>query len=187
MFEAMLEDRIAQSVDDGKVDPKLDVVVEAGVGLKFEPRVDVKVEVELDVKVEPAMNVKIKARLKVMKDPMSSSLSVRKSHSTLGDYCPTFCEGKRYRFVPEQTLQHYMEESRDIRCTILNYNMIPAPGYGIVFTIETHGSIENQEVYEITLSNIPTCTCLGFISMKGPAPENGRKKWILYKHLYFVL
>ena len=65
--------------------------------------------------------------------------------------------------------------------------MVPEPGYGIIFTVETPCSIENQEVYQITLSNFPTCTCLGFVSMKGAALENGWKKWILCKHLYCVL
>ena len=91
--------------------------------------------------------------------------------------------------MPEPTVQHYkkMEESKDISCIIHNFTMVPEPGYGIIFTVETPRSIENQEVYQVTLSNFPACTCLGFVSMKGVALGNRRKKWILYKHLYYVL
>ena len=80
-----------------------------------------------------------------------------------------------------------MEDSRDISCIIRNFSIVREPGYGMIFTMETPRSIENQEVYQVTLSNFPAYTCLGFISIKGAALGNGRKKWILCKHLYYVL
>ena len=60
-----------------------------------------------------------------------------------------------------------MEESRDISCIIRNFTMVPEHGYGIIFTIETPCSIENQEVYQVTMSNFLACTCLGFIYHEG--------------------
>ena len=159
----------------------MDVKVERGVDVKVERSMDLMVsDRRVDVKVESGVDVK---------EPISASLSAQESRSSTGDYCPTFREGKCYRFVLKPTLQRYkkMEESKDIRCTILNFIMVPACGYGIVFIVRTFGSIENQKVYQLTLSNFPACTCLGFVSMKGAPLGNGRKKWILCKHLYFVL
>ena len=65
--------------------------------------------------------------------------------------------------------------------------MVLTPGYGIVYTIEIRRSIEKQKVYQVILSNFPACTCVEFVSMKEASLKNGRKKWILYKHLYFIL
>ena len=124
-------------------------------------------------KVEPGEDViKDEPGMDVMTEPKSSPLSAQRSRSPAGE-----C----YRFVHEPTIQHYkkMEDSRDISCIIRNFTMVPEPGYGVIFTVETPRSIENQEVYQVTLSNFPACTCLGFVSMKGAALGNGRKKWIL--------
>ena len=158
VLEAMLEDRQTPVLDGAKVEPGEDFI-----------------------KDEPGMDV--------MTKPKSCPLSAQRSRSPAGDYRPTFRDGKRYRFVPEPTIQHYkkIEDSRDISCIIRNFTMIPEPGYGVIFTVETPRSIENQEVYQVTLSNFPACICLGFVFVKGAALGNGRKKWILCKHFYYVL
>ena len=158
VLEAMLEDRQTPVLNVAKVEPEEDV-------LKDEPGVD------------------------VMNEAKSCPLSAQRSRLPAGNYRPTFRDGKRYRFVPKPTIQHYkkMEDSRDISCIIRNFTMVPEPGYGVIFSVETPRSIENQEVYQVTLSNFLACTCLGFVSMKGAALGNGQKKWILCKHLYYVL
>ena len=131
--------------------------------------------------------VKIKPRVDVKK-PNSFPLSIWKSLSISGDYRLIFREGKRYQFVPKPTVQYKkMEEFRDIHCTILSFTLVLILGYDIVFIVETPSSIENQEMYQVTLSDFSACTCLGFVSIKGAALGNGRKKWIICKHLYFVL
>ena len=83
---------------------------------------------------------------------------------------------------------HYlkMESSRAIECIVLKSMMVPEPGVGVVFTIITPGSI-SKELYEVTVSNFPSCTCRGFRYMCASALGNPSKKWILCKHLYLIL
>ena len=179
------------------IELKVKMMVELGVDVKVKREVDVIIVSEVDVKVEHlvylmvndrGVDVKVESEVYV-KESIYASLSARKSHSSTGDYRPTFCKGKHYQFVPEPILQHYkkMKESKDICCTVLSLTMVPVTVYGILFIVRTPSSIENQEVYQVTLSDFLACTCLGFVSMKEVVLGNGRKKWILCKHLYFVL
>ena len=80
-----------------------------------------------------------------------------------------------------------MESSSSIECTILKSMKVPKPGYGIVFTVITLGSISKKVLYEVSISDFPACTCRGFRYMCAYALGNPSKKWILCKHLYFIL
>ena len=65
--------------------------------------------------------------------------------------------------------------------------MVPESGYGVVFIVITPGSISKKELYEVTISDFLSCTCRGFQYMCASALGNLSKKWILCKHLYFIL
>ena len=80
-----------------------------------------------------------------------------------------------------------MESSKSIDCTILKSLKVPEPGLGVTFSVITPGSIAKKECYEVTISTFPACTCKGFRYMCSFALGNPSKKWILCKHLYFVL
>ena len=92
-------------------------------------------------------------------------------------------------FVPLPSSNHLlkMESSKVIDCTVLKSMLVPDPGYGVVFTLHTLGSILKKELYEVTVSNFPACTCRGFRYMCTSALGNPTKKWILCKHLSFIL
>jgi hypothetical protein len=108
---------------------------------------------------------------------------------TSGDIRPTVREGKSFRFVPQPSPEHFarMDRAKNIECTIVKYLKVPSPGYGIVYTVHTPGSISKQQLYEVTIGDYPACSCIDFISMKASALGNGKKKWICCKHLYFIL
>ena len=80
-----------------------------------------------------------------------------------------------------------MESSKSIDCTVLKLLRMHVPGYEIIFIVVTLGSILKKELYEVTISNFLACTCRGFWYMCSSASRNSKKKWILYKHLYFIL
>ena len=66
-------------------------------------------------------------------------------NSTLnGDKRPTMRDGKPFRFVSQPSREHLkkMEENRSISCTIMKYMKAPVPGYGVVITICTLGSLD---------------------------------------------
>ena len=69
-----------------------------------------------------------------------------------------------------------MESSRSIECTVLKSIMVPEPGYGVVFTIITPGSILRKKLYEVIISDFPSCTCKGFRYMCASALGNPSKK-----------
>ena len=50
----------------------------------------------------------------------------------------------------------------------------------------TSGSIL-KELYEVTISDFPSCTCKGFWYICASALGNSSKKWIFCKHFYFIL
>ena len=79
-----------------------------------------------------------------------------------------------------------MESSTSIDCTILKSMLIPKPNFGVVFTVIIPGSIL-KELYEVIVSAYSACTCKGFWYMCASTFGNPSKKWILCKHLYFVL
>ena len=102
---------------------------------------------------------------------------------------PKHRSGKLFRFVPLPSSDHIlkMESSKVIDCTVLKSMVVPEPNYGVVFTLHIPGSILKKELYEVTISNFPACTCRGFRYMCTSALGNPTKKWILCKHLYFIL
>ena len=80
-----------------------------------------------------------------------------------------------------------MESSRSIEYIVLKSMMVPEPGYGVVFTVIVPSSISRKELYEVTISDFLSCTRKGFRYMCASALGNHSKKWILCKHLYFIL
>ena len=109
--------------------------------------------------------------------------------TTSGDYRPTSRDNKPFRYVSEPSPEHFskLDKSKHIECTIVKFVKVAAPGYGIIYTIHTPGSVARQQLYEVTIGDFPACTCMDFISMKTSALGRGKKKWILCKHLYFIL
>jgi hypothetical protein len=69
-----------------------------------------------------------------------------------GDYRPTMRENKAFRFVADPSLEHLtkMAKSMDIDCTVVKFLKVPTPGYGIVYTVHTPGSVARQQLYEVT-------------------------------------
>ena len=106
-----------------------------------------------------------------------------------GDKRPKHRSGKLFRFVAVPSTNHIlkMESSSSIECTILKSMKVPEPGYGIVFTVITPGSISKKVLYEVSISDFPACTCKGFRYICASALGNPSKKWIVCKHLYFIL
>ena len=104
-----------------------------------------------------------------------------------GDKRPTMRDGKPFKFISQPSKEHLkkMEENRSISCTIMKYMKVPVPGYGVVITICTPGSLNRKELYEVSISDYPFCSCLDFKFMKVRA--NRKQKWMPCKHLYFVL
>ena len=104
-----------------------------------------------------------------------------------GDKRPTLRDGRPIRFVSRPLPDHLvkMEDSRCISCSIMKYMKVPSPGYGIVLTLCTLGFVERKELYEVLISNYPSCSCPYFKFMKARA--NRKRKWMPCKHLYFVL
>ena len=80
-----------------------------------------------------------------------------------------------------------MESSKSIDCTILKSLKVPEPGLGMIFLVITLGSVSKKECYEVTISAFPACICKGFWYMCSYALGNPLKKWIMCKHLYFIL
>ena len=80
-----------------------------------------------------------------------------------------------------------MEPSSSIDRTILKSMKVLEPGYGIVFTVIIPSFISKKVLYEVTISNFPACICRGFQYMCASTLGNPSKKWILCKHLYFIL
>ena len=78
-----------------------------------------------------------------------------------------------------------MEESKDIHCIVSIFLMVLVLDFGIFYIVKIPTLIKIQEVYQVTFSNF--LACLRFVFIKGARLGNGRKKWIIYKHLYFIL
>ena len=81
-----------------------------------------------------------------------------------GDKRPSIRNGKVFRFVPHPSTDHLkkIEEHRKLDCTILKYVKVPSPGYGAVLTVITPRSLDKKELYEVSISNFPACTCKSF-------------------------
>ena len=53
---------------------------------------------------------------------------------------------------------------------------VPSLEYGVVMTICTPGSVERKELYEISISDYPSCSCPDFKFKKARA--NQKRKWL---------
>ena len=106
-----------------------------------------------------------------------------------GNKRPKHRSGKLFQFFAVPSTVHIlkMELSSSIDCTILKSMKVSEPCYGIAFTVIILGSISKKVLYEVTISDFPAYTCRGFQYMCASALGNPLKKWILYKHLYFIL
>ena len=104
-----------------------------------------------------------------------------------GDKRPTLRDVKLIRYVARPSTEHLkkMEDNKSINCTLMKYVKVPSPSYGVVMTICTPQSMELKQVYEVSISNYPSCSCLNFKFLKTQA--NQKWKWLPCKHLYFVL
>ena len=112
--------------------------------------------------------------------PRSSMMSLRNQleASLDGDKRPTIWDGRPIRFVSRSSPDHLkkMESSRSISCSIMKFVKVPSPGYGIVLTLCTPGSMERKELYEVSISNYLSCSCPDFNFMKARA--NRKQKWM---------
>ena len=104
-----------------------------------------------------------------------------------GDKRPILWNGRPIRFVSCLSSNHLkkMDDNRSLSYTIMKYVKVPSPGYGLVLILCTLGSVERKELYEVSILNYPSCSCLDFKFMKARA--NWKRKWMPYKHLYFVI
>ena len=104
-----------------------------------------------------------------------------------GDKRPTLRDGRPIQSVSHLLPNHLkkMDDNRSISCTIMKYVKVPSPGYGIVLTLCTLRSVERKQLYEVSISNYPSCSCTDFKFMK--AKTNRKHKWMPCKHLCFVL
>ena len=86
----------------------------------------------------------------------------------------------QYQFVAIPSTNNIlkMDSSKSIDYTILKSMKERKLNYGVDFMVITPGSI-SEELYEMTISNFPACTCKGFRYMCSFALENPSKKWIL--------
>ena len=126
----------------------------------------------------------------VPESPFASDalFNVVRSRSLLdGDKRPSTGNGKPFRFVARPSSEHLkkMEDNRGIDCKILKYVKVPTSRYGVVLTICTPNSLDRKSVYEVSISDYPSCSCPNFKFMKSKA--NRRCKWLPCKHLYFLL
>ena len=104
-----------------------------------------------------------------------------------GDKRPTRRDGKPFQFVSQPSTKHLkkMEETWSISCSIMKYVKVPEPEYGVVITICAPGSLDRKELYEVSISDYPSCSCPDFKFIKVRA--NRKRKWMPCKHLYFLL
>ena len=103
------------------------------------------------------------------------------------DKRPSRRDGKPFQFESQPSTEHLkkMKETWSISCSILKYVKVPVPGYRVVITICTPGSLDQKELYELSILNYPSCSCPDFKFMKVRA--NRKRKWMPCKHLYFLL
>ena len=80
-------------------------------------------------------------------------------------------DGRPIRFVSRPSSNHLkkMETHRSMSCTIMKYVKVPSLGYGVVLTICTPRFVERKELYEVPISNYPSCFCPDFKFMKARA------------------
>ena len=103
-----------------------------------------------------------------------------------GDKQPKHLSGKLFLFAVVPSSDHILkiDSSSSLECTIVKSMKVPEPSYGIFFTVIIPRSIL-KKLYEVKIFNFPACTYRGFWYM---CPTLGNpSKWILCKHLYFIL
>ena len=116
----------------------------------------------------------------------SSSMSLEDSVD--GNKCPTMWNGKAFRFISQPSREHLkkIKDHKSMDCSILKFFSVLHPGYGpMVLTVCTSGSFNKREVYEVSISNFPSCSSPDLKFMKVRA----NRKWKLMpcKHLYYLL
>ena len=88
--------------------------------------------------------------------------AVRSRSMPDGDKHPSTRDGKPFQFVAQPSSEHLkkMEDNRSIDCKILKYVKVPTPGYGVVLTICMPNSLDWKSLYDVCISNYPSCSCL---------------------------
>ena len=116
-----------------------------------------------------------------------SSGLLHKQSGLGGNKRSTRRDEKPFWFVSQPSTKHFkkMEETESISCSILKYVKVPTPEYGVVITICTSGSLDRKELYEVSISDYPSCSCPNFKFMKVTA--NWKWKWTPCKYLNFLL
>ena len=97
--------------------------------------------------------------------------AVRSRSMPDGDKHPSTRDGKPFRFVVQPSSEHLkkMEDNGSIDCKILKYVKIPTLGYGMVLTICTPNSLDRKSLYDVCISNYPSCSYPDFKFMKSRA------------------
>ena len=74
----------------------------------------------------------------------------------------TLWNGKPFQFVFKSSVGHLkkIEDHKDINCMVMKYVKVPSLEYGVVMTICTLKSIERKKLYEVSILNYPSCSCL---------------------------
>jgi hypothetical protein len=100
---------------------------------------------------------------------------------------PTTRNGKKIRRapkVPSTDQRNKWESARNVQGTIIDVTVLPHPGFGTIISLQS-GAEPNHNVYRITLSNYPECTCLDFKTM-AVASIGKRGQYMNCKHLYYI-
>jgi hypothetical protein len=100
---------------------------------------------------------------------------------------PSIRNGKQVRRsskAPTENHRNQWESARNVTASITGVNFLPYPGLGAIITLLS-GAEPNQKVYNITLSNFPSCTCPHYGGMNGTSIGK-RGMYINCKHLYYI-
>ena len=103
------------------------------------------------------------------------------------DKVPSIRGGKTVRRSPKapcEAHRNQWESARNVKAIIQAVKIIPYPGLGAVITMQS-GVEPDQKVYNVTLSNFPSCTCPHFVSMNGSSVGK-RGAYVNCKHIYYV-
>jgi hypothetical protein len=102
---------------------------------------------------------------------------------------PTSHYGKVVRhIVPFKMSKLYYnqwEVGQFLEATINPPLEVPPLGYGQIYKILSSQK-PNKKQYEVTIGNLPICSCLDFVEMISNSLGR-RGKWVPYKHMYYVL
>jgi hypothetical protein len=94
------------------------------------------------------------------------------------------CDNKvMHRFPPKNNHDRKCIYGENLSNTILHVKDVLAPGYGHVYSIESHGGVMFA-TYEVTIGVTPNCTCPKFMSMSTTLKK--RRKFVPCKHLNFI-